>query len=191
MRSFSAVVEETCALFSSLRIRYVIVGGVAASALGRVRSTLDVDVIVDLPEERIPDVVRAFTGRGFRTSREDIADALRERVHFSIIDTQSSFHLDCKGAYGEAERRSLEGRRRRRIGRRYGYLDAPENLIVMKLVFGSERDIADAEAVYVRQRRRLNLRRASAAAAAMGVRREWDALRARLDPILRREQRRK
>ena len=63
---FSAVVEETCALFSSLRIRYVIVGGVAASALGRVRSTLD--VIVDLPEERIPDVVRAFTGRGFRIS---------------------------------------------------------------------------------------------------------------------------
>lgn len=51
MRSFSAVVEATSAVFSSLRIRYVIVGGVAASALGRVRSTLDVDVIVDLPEE--------------------------------------------------------------------------------------------------------------------------------------------
>ena len=70
-------------------------------------------------------------------------------------------------------------------------MDAPENLIVMKLVFGSEQEIADAEAVYVRQRRRLNLRRASAAASAMGVRTEWDALRAQLDPILRREQRRK
>ncbi len=190
MRSFRTVVEEMCDVFSSLGLRYVIVGGVAASVLGRVRSTLDIDVILDLPEERAADVARAFSRRGFRVSEEDILDALRGRTHFSILDTRSRFHIDCKGAYGEAERRSLDGRRRRRVGRRYGYLDAPENLIVMKLVFGSEQDIADAEAVYVRQRRRLNLRRVDALALAAGVDREWDALRARIDPILRREERR-
>jgi len=35
----------------------------------------------------------------------------------------------------------------------------PEHTIVMKLLYGSDQDIEDALGIYVRQRKRLNLRR--------------------------------
>ena len=189
MRPFREVVEESCRILSTLRIRYVIVGGVAAIAFGRIRTTSDVDVIVDIRPARVPTFVEAFRARDFAVSSDDVLDALRERAHFSIHDRRSPYRIDCKGVYGVRERRAIAERRRARIGRVFGYLDSPENLIVMKLLFGSDQDVADAEAVYVRQGQRLNHRRVGARARSLGVGREWAALKARLDQIVRDERR--
>lgn len=185
MRDLVGVIRDATAIFTFLRLRYVIVGGVAANLLGRGRSTFDVDVIAEFRTRDAARLVEAFARRGFRVSREDIEAALLERGHFSISDLQSDYRIDCKGAYTVHERRALAERRRVRLGRTSTYIDAPENLIVTKLLFGSEQDVLDAEAVYVRQRPRLNLRCIAARARGRGVLGKWKALRRRIDPALK------
>ncbi|HYM40603.1 MAG TPA: hypothetical protein VEY12_10790 [Thermoplasmata archaeon] len=185
MRDLAAVVREAARILSSLRIRYVIVGGVGANLYGRPRSTFDVDLILEVREGDAERLARAFRGSGFSVSPEDIVDALRERSHFTVHDRESEYRLDCKGSYTARERVALELRRRVRSGRRFLYVDAPEDLIVAKLLFGSPQDLLDAEAVYVRQRPRLDLRHVSSLAGRFGVAEEWKALRRRVDRILK------
>lgn len=129
-------------------------------------------------------LVRAFRSRGYRASQEDVRDALRERGHFSIFDSRSEYRIDAKGVYTDLQRWTLSERRRIRLDRTFVYVDASENLILAKLVFGSDQDLLDAEAVYVRQRGRLDLRRIEIRAKALGVLRKWTGLRRRIDPIL-------
>jgi len=185
MRDLAAVVRAAARTLSSLRVRYVIVGGVGANLYGRPRSTFDVDLILEIREGDAGRLARAFRADGFAVSEEDIVDALRERGHFTVHDVGSEYRLDCKGAYAARERTALELRRRVRSGRGFLYVDAPEDLIVSKLVFGSPQDVLDAEAVYARQLPRLDLRRVSALARRFGVSAEWKALRQRVDRILR------
>jgi hypothetical protein len=185
MRDLIGVVRDASTVFSSLRIRYVIVGGVVSNLLGRARSTFDVDAIAALRPEDAPRLARRFGVRGFDVSAEDVEDALRERGHFSVFDRMSEYRIDCKGAYTRMERRALEDRQRFRIGRTYSYIDAPENLVVIKLLFGSEQDLLDAEAVCVRQWHRLDLRRTTFRAQEAGVQKEWAALKARVEDLLR------
>ena len=179
MRGIDRVVTDAARVFSTLRLRYAVVGGVTSSLLGRPRSTFDVDVVVDVRPEHAVRLARAFRARRYRVDPRDVVDALREHGHFSIFDTRSEYRIDAKGVYGDLQRWTLQDRRRIRLGRSYVYLDAPENLIVAKLLFGSEQDIGDAEAVYARHRGRLNVRRIAARAKSLGVRREWAALRNR------------
>ncbi len=186
MRDLAAVVRDAVRVLSGLRVRYVIVGGVGANLYGRPRSTFDVDLILAIAEEDAVRVARGFRERGFAVSPDDIRDALRERSHFTVHDLRSEYRLDCKGAYSARERVALELRRRVRSGRGFLYVDAPEDLIVAKLLFGSPQDLLDAEAVYARQLPRLDLRRVTSLARRFGVLAEWRALRRRVDRILRR-----
>ena len=184
MRDLEGVVKDACAVFSSLRIRYVIVGGVTVNLLGRARSTFDVDAIADNTPLDAERLVTAFKERGFDASRKEIEEALRERSHFSIHDKKSVYRIDCKGAYTINEKRALSERKRLRVANTFIFVDSPENLIVTKLLFGSDQDILDAESVYARQRPNLNLRRIAARARALGVSKEWNALRKRVDHLL-------
>lgn len=185
MRDLAAVIRDAVRALATARVRYVIVGGVGANLYGRPRSTFDVDLILAISEDDAERLAGAFRARRFAVSPEDVRDALRERSHFTVHDLRSEYRLDCKGAYTARERVALDLRRRVRAGRGYLYVDAPEDLIVAKLLFGSPQDVLDAEAVYARQLPRLDLRRVASLARRFGVSEEWRALRRRVDRILR------
>jgi hypothetical protein len=185
MRDLAAVLRAAVRSLAEARVRYVIVGGVGANLYGRPRSTFGVDLILDLSEDDAERLASAFRAHGFVVSPEDIRDALHERAHFTVHDLRSEYRLDCKGGYTARERVALDLRRRVRSGRGYLYVDAPEDLIVAKLLFGSAQDVLDAEAVYARQLPRLNLRRVTSLAKRFGVAAEWRGLRRRVDRILR------
>jgi len=184
MRGLEEVVKEACAVFSSLRIRYVIVGGVAVNLLGRARSTFDVDAIAAIDQVGTERLVKAFKQRGFEVSREDIDEALRAKSHFSVFDSKSGYRIDCKGVYTVNEKYALSERRHLRVAGKLIFVDSAEDLIVMKLLYGSEQDVLDAESVYARQRPLLRLREIAARARALGVSKEWNALRRRVDKVL-------
>lgn len=184
MRDLVEVIRAGTQAFSSLGVPYVIIGGVASNLLGRPRSTFDVDIVADLAPEDATRLARAFRRRGFGVSEEDIRDALRERTQFSAFDDASEYRLDCEAANTPFERATLAERQRVRIDDSFVYIDVPENLIVAKLVLGSEQDVLDAEAVYARQRPDLNLDRLADRARILGVLREWEALRGRVDALL-------
>lgn len=160
-------------------VDHVFVGGVTVLAFGMPRTTTDVDVIAAMEPRNIPTIVERFRRAGFVASAQDLHDALVEGGHVTVHDTRSVYRIDLVPARTEAHREAL--RTKRRVawrGRRLPFA-APEHTIVMKLRWGSEQDLEDALAIYVRQRKRLDLRAMRALARRNGVGRLLRDLEAR------------
>ncbi len=80
-------------LFEELGIRYVIGGSVASSLVGEPRSTVDIDIAVDMNEETLGafiDEVRT----SFYVPEADAARAVREHDSFNIIHNQAALKVD-------------------------------------------------------------------------------------------------
>lgn len=76
-----------------LRIRHYVGGSIASSFHGATRSTMDVDLIAELTEEKITDFVNCF-GDEFYLSEAAIRDAVKRRSCFNLIHLPSSFKVD-------------------------------------------------------------------------------------------------
>jgi hypothetical protein len=60
-------------------------GSFATSLYGESRLTNDLDVVVDLPEERVRDFVAAFPSSDYYVSIDAVRDAVRRKSMFNII----------------------------------------------------------------------------------------------------------
>lgn len=61
--------EEVFREFQDRRVKYVVVGGIAVNLLGSLRSTADMDILVEMTDENIRKVVDALTDLGFRAKQ--------------------------------------------------------------------------------------------------------------------------
>jgi len=153
--------EALSALVSLLRAEQVsgiLIGGVAASLLGRPRFTRDVDAMVLLGEERWEKFLSAAARFRFVPRRSDaLAFAQRARVlllrhepsgiEADVVFAGSSFEEEAiaRAVWVELENLRLP-------------LPAPEDLVIMKAVANRPRDLADIEAL-LDCHRNLNIRR--------------------------------
>src|SRR5881296_1467237 len=148
---------------------HVFVGPLAVGAFGVPRTTADVGVIVDYTEGRVDRLAEAFRRQGFRVSTDGLRDALAGNSHCTVHDARSEFHLHLV----PAARPTAKDPIRHSVSVRWRNttlpIADPEHTIVMKLVYGSEQDVEDALGIYVRQRKRLGLRRMRQFASRQGV----------------------
>lgn len=168
-RTIEDVVKELADVLELLGVRYAIVGGVAATSWGNIRTTLDVDVVIDLKDKDVPGLVKALTEREFTVTESEILSALREKSHFTVFDGRSIFRIDAKGAYGSRERETLRSRRKILVDKTVCYLASPEDMIANKLLSGTLQDVRDAEGIYARQLQHLDIASLKAAARRLGV----------------------
>lgn len=149
------------ALVDWLRSEHVpglIIGGIAASLLGRPRFTRDVDVLVRLEEDRWQKFLNAGTQFGFVPRIENpIAFAHRSRV-FLLNHKPSSVSVDISLAALPFEEESIARGKWVDLGGISLPLPTPEDLIIMKAVAHRPQDIADMEAL-LEANPKLNLRR--------------------------------
>ncbi|MDI6655313.1 MAG: hypothetical protein QME59_05440 [Candidatus Hydrothermarchaeota archaeon] len=158
MRTLEKVARSIVKVLNELKIDYAIVGGIAVASWGNIRTTRDVDVIMALEEKKIRKLVNALKTENFSISEKDVRDSLKEKTHFTIFDKLSEYRIDAKGAYGEKEIRTLKTKKSVYFGELKGYVASPEDTIANKLAFGSEQDIKDAEGIYVRRMKKLDMR---------------------------------
>lgn len=139
--------RDLCRWLRAARVPGAIIGGVAASLLGRPRLTRDVDALVWLDEGRWPRFVEGGAAFGFVPRRPDvIAFAHRTRV-FLLRHEPSAIDIDVSVGALPFEEESLARARRRRVAGVSVPLLTPEDLIVMKAIAHRPRDIADIEAL--------------------------------------------
>lgn len=129
-------------------VRGMVIGGVAASLLGRPRTTRDVDVLVWLDD---PALWQAFlaSGRahGFEARIPDaVAFALRSRV-LLLRHMPTGIDVDMSIGGLPFEEEALTRASERQLGELRVPLPAPEDLVIMKAVAHRPRDVADIEAV--------------------------------------------
>jgi hypothetical protein len=179
-RSMRDVVRETADVLSKVGVDYVIVGGVAVSAWGNIRTTVDLDIIMSIRKEDAARLADAFTKSDFSINERDILAALREKSHFTIFDNHSQYRIDSKGAYGDRELETIRTRKTIQLGTVQCFIASPENTIANKLLFGSEQDILDAEGIYARQKKTLDIDALRRACRKLGVMRELANLEKRV-----------
>jgi hypothetical protein len=75
-------------------LRYFVTGSVATIFFGEPRFTNDIDVVVDLPVEKIQQLCAAFPSPEFYLSEEAVRRAVSRRGQFNVIHPTSGLKVD-------------------------------------------------------------------------------------------------
>lgn len=123
-------------ILEELDIRYVIGGSLASSISGEPRSTLDVDVVVDLTDDKVVAVVAAL-GEDFYSDTEGIRRAVREKSSANLIHLTTSIKVDLFVMGGSpVDEEQMARRQRLKVATnpdRYLYVYTPEDILLQKL----------------------------------------------------------
>lgn len=128
---FDRVLSDTVQAMEESGIRYVFIGGIASSGLGRPRSTHDIDVFVRPEDAEV--ALRALAKHGFSTERTDrtwLYKGVKNNILVDIIfRSKGEIYFDQE-MYQKMTVAEYHGKRLRLIG--------PEDLLIIKAVAHSE-----------------------------------------------------
>jgi hypothetical protein len=108
MAEFKTCLIRIIDILNRIKLNYVIVGGVAAIIRGRIRSTTDIDMIVERDLPKLDEFFKLLGENGFDVLREQINYALKEGYNISIFDKNSFMRLDLKIAKQSDENEALK-----------------------------------------------------------------------------------
>jgi hypothetical protein len=132
-----AALGPVVSALEELGVEYSVVGSVASSAHGVARSTVDADVVANLPESRV-DAVVARLEQDYYVDLDAARDAVRRRSMFNVIHLATMIKVDVYVLSDRAFDRSSFARRSPRAlpdvpdARTY-QLDTPEDTVLHKL----------------------------------------------------------
>ena len=124
-----------------------IIGGVAASVLGRPRLTIDIDVLVLLEREDWPAFLAAGREFGFVPRVDDALDFAETSRVLLVLHQPSGIPIDIVLGALPLEDEIVRGARNVEIAGVAVPLPAPESIVVMKTIARRARDIADIEGI--------------------------------------------
>ncbi len=130
-------------------VPYRIVGSMASMAYGEPRFTNDVDVLVDLPLEKVDALCREFPAPDYFVAPHAVRHAISTRHQFNILHIPAGLKVDMiLSSDSEFDRLNLNtGQRLTSDGSYDAFFASPENVILKKLVYyqegGSEKHLRD------------------------------------------------
>lgn len=134
-------------LFSSGNIPYAVIGGYAVAVWGEIRATQDIDVLCS------PADIKRFTsgimlsGQRFEHRSGDVDDPISDVVRIEFGDPASPCAIDVLAGIRGAPPGILERRLTITVEGHPIPVVSAEDLIVLKLLAGSTRDLEDARSV--------------------------------------------
>jgi hypothetical protein len=148
LKSLEGAIAALSAWFKEQQVPAVFIGGVAASLLGRPRTTQDVDAIVWLPDHEAWGPFLATGARHGVVPRiaDPVTFALESRV-FLLRHAPSSIDVDISVGALAFEEAAIEQARFADIGRLQIPIPMPEHLIIMKAIAHRPRDMGDIESI--------------------------------------------
>ena len=153
-----AALKDLSAWFKAEKISGVIIGGVAASILGRPRLTRDVDAMVLLDNDAWSGFLNVGKQFGFFPRHPDPI-AFAEKKHMILVHHKpSGVDIDISIGMLPFELEVIKNIKWTKISSVKIPLPAPEDLIIMKAVAHRQRDLIDIEAI-LDAHPKLNLKR--------------------------------
>lgn len=137
-------------------IDYVLIGGVIVSIYGRPRSTMDIDVIIEHNMEKVAKLEENLRKESLVVGENEIKGALLEGSHCSVFDNETILRLDIKTPTRKLEEEALQNRIILTIFNEETFIQIPEEIIIAKLLYGSDQDIDDAYSIILRLKKELN-----------------------------------
>jgi hypothetical protein len=168
-------------VLEQMQIPYMITGSVASVRYGEARTTLDMDLIVDLTLTQASRLARAFS-IDYYADQQSIQEAVRTRGHFNIIHGASGVKVDFFFVQDSPyARQAFQRKRRDKLTATFSaYFMSPEDVILGKLTYyqagGSEKHLRDVRGILRTTRETLDTAYLERCAAQLGVLALWDTL---------------
>ena len=135
--AFKTVLEK----LDAAGIDYMIVGSLAVIVYGEPRLTRDMDLVADIPPQKVRDLAAIFPEpRYYLPPVEILAEEVTSHGYFNALDIPSGLKIDFVVRRNSAHART-EFQRRRRIEIAPGlapWFASPEDVIIKKLAFYRE-----------------------------------------------------
>lgn len=129
------------------KCKWMIIGGVAASLLGKPRFTADIDAIATIEDEEILGILKSASKRGFMPRiKKPIEFAKRNRV-LLLKHIKSNVNLDLSLGTLPFEKAAIEKSRLQRIDGVSFYLPTSEDLVIFKAIAHRPQDIMDIQEI--------------------------------------------
>lgn len=144
MEEFPEILQLVCEFLNENKIEYVIVGGVAVMYHGVPRTTVDIDIILQMDDEQISTFTEFLNSRGFSSSTTDIRAAFAENSHSTSFFKDTLLRLDIQGVNSVFDKMTLD---RAIVVNLFGTsvrIGSIEDTFVNKILFQGEQDLRDA-----------------------------------------------
>lgn len=148
---FEKTLKKIAKILKILKIPYLVTGGVAVVAWGRPRYTADIDVIVELGEDKVGQLVSILEKEGY-IDEGAVNEALRNRGEFNFIDQEAGIKVDFWILkQDDFDQSRLKRRVAKKVLNQRIYFISPEDLILMKLLWHqqsqSTRQLEDIQSI--------------------------------------------
>lgn len=167
-------------ILERLGIPYLVTGSMATIYYGEPRFTVDIDIVVDLAAERVPDLCGSFPPDEFYVSEEAARRAVLNRSQFNILHPGSGLKIDLMVSdRSDFDRSRFDRSRRLRTAEEYeATFASPEDVILKKLEYyregKSEKHLKDIAGVLKISGDELDHAYIETWANRLGVREIWD-----------------
>ncbi len=143
------LMQRVADFFESQGIAYRVVGSMASMAYGEPRFTNDVDMVAELPLEKVVALCATFSAPEYYLSERAARDAVSRRFQFNIIHPASGLKVDVivppDSEFARSER--LRVKRITSAGEYSCWFASPEDVLLNKLIYfqlgGSEKHLRD------------------------------------------------
>lgn len=147
---------RTLDLVKAEGLPYMVMGGIAVRTWGLPRSTVDVDLTLAMPVERVAAFCRSAEAAGFSVPEphmKGFADSLKGMLKFSILDTFRPRHIEVDLFLVSTPYQKEAFSRRREVDfeTRALWMISPEDLILHKLLAGRPKDFSDIDDILLVQ----------------------------------------
>lgn len=140
-----APLPDLLAWWRAERVRGMVIGGLAASLLGEARSTVDVDAVVLLDDDRWQAFYDTGPQFGFAPRLEDALAFARQSRVLLMQHRQSGINIDISFGGLPFEKEAVEQAIALDVGGVMVPVATPEDLIIMKAVAHRAQDLLDIQ----------------------------------------------
>jgi predicted nucleotidyltransferase len=134
------------AIFCKCQIAYAVIGGYAVAAWGEERATRDIDLLCLSDSQKIIKTLQEENLQ-FEHRLGDWDDPISEVIRIDLNDKDSLFEVDILIGIRNAPSGILDRLRKLTIEGVTIPVAAPEDVILLKLLAGSSRDLDDAKSI--------------------------------------------
>lgn len=143
-----------CHKLDSANIPYMITGGSAVGFWGYVRTTMDIDILIQIYGNQIDPFLKSVE-KGAYIDIEEAKRSILNKSMFNIIHNKTCFKIDIipLNENNIYELEKFKNRVRMNLQNKDIFVISPEDLIISKLLWsksagGSERQFRDCESIY-------------------------------------------